>query len=75
MPAHEPFADTRMSLGDHIEELRQRLGAVFSMTPDYYSMLALTVPLWGLYEVGILLCRWSPRPRIETKESELELRI
>ncbi|MGH7170862.1 MAG: twin-arginine translocase subunit TatC [Gemmataceae bacterium] len=38
------------------------LAAVVSVTPDYYSMLALTVPLWGLYEVGILLCRWSPRP-------------
>lgn len=38
------------------------LAAVISVTPDYYSMLALTVPLWGLYEVGILLCRWSPRP-------------
>ena len=37
------------------------LAAVISVTPDYYSMLALTVPLWGLYEVGILLCRWSPR--------------
>jgi sec-independent protein translocase protein TatC len=36
--------------------------AVFSVTPDYYSMLALAVPLWGLYEVGILMCRWSPRP-------------
>jgi sec-independent protein translocase protein TatC len=37
------------------------LAAVISVTPDYYSMLALTVPLWGLYEVGILLCRWAPR--------------
>lgn len=35
------------------------LAAVISVTPDYYSMLALTLPLWGLYEVGILLCRWS----------------
>jgi sec-independent protein translocase protein TatC len=37
------------------------LAAVISVTPDYYSMLALTLPLWGLYEVGILLCRWSRR--------------
>jgi sec-independent protein translocase protein TatC len=34
--------------------------AIFSVTPDYYSMLALSVPLWGLYEVGILLCLWRP---------------
>jgi len=44
------------------------LAAVLSVTPDYYSMLALTVPLWGLYEVGILLCRWSPRPPSEVEE-------
>ncbi|HTU20504.1 MAG TPA: twin-arginine translocase subunit TatC [Gemmataceae bacterium] len=44
------------------------LAAVISVTPDYYSMLALTVPLWGLYEVGILLCRWSPRSAGEPEE-------
>jgi len=33
----DPFVATRMSLGDHAEELRMRL--------------------WGLYEVGILMCR------------------
>ncbi|HEY7422782.1 MAG TPA: twin-arginine translocase subunit TatC [Gemmataceae bacterium] len=44
------------------------LAAVISVTPDYYSMLALTVPMWGLYEVGILLCRWSPRPPSEPEE-------
>ena len=44
------------------------LAAVISVTPDYYSMLALTVPLWGLYEVGILLCRASPRTPSEPEE-------
>jgi sec-independent protein translocase protein TatC len=48
------------------------LAAVISVTPDYYSMLALTVPLWGLYEVGILLCRWSPRPASEWEETAME---
>jgi sec-independent protein translocase protein TatC len=47
------------------------LAAVISVTPDYYSMLALTVPLWGLYEVGILLCRWSPRSSSKPEEAEL----
>jgi sec-independent protein translocase protein TatC len=42
--------------------------AVFSVTPDYYSMLALAVPLWGLYEVGILLCRFSPPAPVEPDE-------
>jgi sec-independent protein translocase protein TatC len=37
------------------------LAAIVSATPDCYNMLALTLPLWGLYEVGILLCR-GPRP-------------
>jgi sec-independent protein translocase protein TatC len=46
------------------------LAAVLSVTPDYYSMLALTVPLWGLYEVGILLCRRYPRSPSELEESE-----
>jgi sec-independent protein translocase protein TatC len=29
--------------------------------PDAYSMMALTLPLWLLYEVGILLCRYGPQ--------------
>lgn len=37
------------------------LAAVLSVTPDYFNMLALAVPLWALYEVGILLCRWPTR--------------
>ncbi|HEY7330967.1 MAG TPA: twin-arginine translocase subunit TatC [Gemmataceae bacterium] len=38
------------------------LAAVVTVTPDPLNMLALAVPLWGLYEVGILLCGW-PRFR------------
>jgi len=48
------------------------LAALLTVTPDLYSMLALTVPLWGLYEVGILLCRWTPRPPSEAEEAETE---
>jgi sec-independent protein translocase protein TatC len=32
--------------------------AVLTVTPDIVNMLALALPLWGLYEVGILLCNW-----------------
>lgn len=38
------------------------LAAVLTATPDFYNMLALTLPLWALYELGILLCRLAPRP-------------
>jgi sec-independent protein translocase protein TatC len=48
---------------------RQRRLAVLLMAvlaavltpPDVVGMLALAVPLWALYEVGILLCRAAPR--------------
>lgn len=35
------------------------LAAVVTVTPDPINMLALAIPLWGLYEVGILMCRRS----------------
>lgn len=44
------------------------LAAVMSVTPDYFNMLALAVPLWGLYEVGILLCRRPARQPGEPEE-------
>jgi sec-independent protein translocase protein TatC len=37
------------------------LAAVVTVTPDPLNMLALAVALWGLYEVGILMCRWPAR--------------
>lgn len=40
------------------------LAALLSVTADWFNMLALAVPLWGLYEVGILMCGWpSPANR------------
>jgi sec-independent protein translocase protein TatC len=38
------------------------LAAVLTVTPDAVNMLALALPLWGLYELGILLCRLTSRP-------------
>ncbi len=46
------------------------LAAVLSVTPDYYSMLALTVPMWALYEAGILLCRLYPGANAVLTEPE-----
>jgi sec-independent protein translocase protein TatC len=41
--------------------------AVFAMivvpSPDVLSMISLMVPMWMLYEFGILLCRFSPGGR------------
>jgi len=48
------------------------LAVILSASPDVFSMMSLTVPLWLLYEVGILMCRWSPRPQYEEDESEPE---
>jgi sec-independent protein translocase protein TatC len=45
------------------------LAAVVTVTPDAYNMLALTLPLWGLYELGILLCRLTARPEDDPEES------
>jgi sec-independent protein translocase protein TatC len=38
------------------------LAAALTVTPDAVNMLALAAPLWGLYELGILLCRLTSRP-------------
>jgi sec-independent protein translocase protein TatC len=48
------------------------LAVILSASPDVFSMMSLTVPLWLLYEVGILMCRWSPRPQYEEDEPEAE---
>jgi sec-independent protein translocase protein TatC len=40
-------------------------GGLLSVSPDLYSMLLLVVPMWGLYEIGILMCKWMPRREID----------
>jgi sec-independent protein translocase protein TatC len=44
------------------------LAAVVTVTPDPLNMLALAVPLWGLYEIGILMCRV---PSVECRRAEV----
>jgi sec-independent protein translocase protein TatC len=46
------------------------LAALLAVAPDWYSMVALMLPLWGLYELGIVLCRLSPRPEPWPDEAE-----
>lgn len=38
------------------------LAALLTVTPDWFNMMALAVPLWLLYELGILLCSLSQPP-------------
>lgn len=47
--------------------------AVVTPTPDALSMLFLWVPMCGLYELGIILCRLSPRPQFADLAPEDEM--
>src|SRR5258708_34162659 len=44
------------------------LSGLLAVSPDPFSMLAMAIPMWGLYFLGIWLCKLSPRP-----ESDLEV--
>lgn len=49
--------------------------AVLTVTPDAVGMLSLFIPLWLLYEAGILLCHWSggqPRGDAEVSEEDAD---
>ena len=46
--------------------------AIITPTPDALSMLFLWVPMCGLYELGILLCRLSPRSKFLDLDPEDE---
>jgi Tat protein translocase TatC len=41
------------------------LSMLLTIAPDAFSMLAMMIPLWCLYEFGILMCRMAPRPKFE----------
>jgi sec-independent protein translocase protein TatC len=47
--------------------------AVACPSTDVYSMLFLFAPMCLLYELGIVLCRWSSRPTVISDEEEWEL--
>jgi sec-independent protein translocase protein TatC len=49
------------------------VAALLAVAPDWYSMVALMLPMWGLYELGIVLCRLSPRPAPWPEEGADEL--
>jgi sec-independent protein translocase protein TatC len=47
----------------HFVVLALFVAAVVTPGPDYYSQILMTVPMLILYEVGILVSRFSARPR------------
>ena len=48
------------------------VAALLAAAPDALNMLMLALPLWGLYEFGILLCRFAPRAKQELEEPDPE---
>jgi Tat protein translocase TatC len=46
--------------------------AFLAAAPDALNMMLLAIPLWGLYEFGILLCRFAPRAKQELEEPDPE---
>jgi sec-independent protein translocase protein TatC len=46
--------------------------AVITPSPDAFSMLALTIPMCLLYELGIILIKMQPKSEFEDVESETD---
>jgi sec-independent protein translocase protein TatC len=46
--------------------------AVLAPAGDIGSMMLLAIPMWTLYEVGILMCRYIPKPKQEIEEPDPE---
>lgn len=46
------------------------IAAFLAVAPDPLNMMLLAVPLWLLYELGILLCRFAPKPANDLGEPE-----
>ncbi|MBL8794059.1 MAG: twin-arginine translocase subunit TatC [Planctomycetia bacterium] len=51
------------------------LSMLLAAAPDAFSMLSMTIPLWILYELGIVLCLLSPRPVYEEEAEEGEAMV
>lgn len=43
--------------------------ALITPTPDAVTMLYLFIPMFGLYMLGILLCKWMPPPSWDEEEA------
>jgi Sec-independent protein secretion pathway component TatC len=48
------------------------VAAPLAATPDAFGLLSLAIPLWILYEFGIILCRYYPHEAVDPVESETD---
>ena len=48
------------------------VACLLAVSPDAFSMMSLAIPMWGLYELGIILCRFAPRTRPLMEEPDPE---
>jgi sec-independent protein translocase protein TatC len=46
--------------------------ALLAVSPDPLSMMAMAIPLWALYELGILLCKLNPKRKLDLDVPETE---
>jgi sec-independent protein translocase protein TatC len=46
------------------------IAAFLAAAPDAFNMMMLAIPLWGLYELGILLCHYQPRQEFDMDEPD-----
>jgi sec-independent protein translocase protein TatC len=51
------------------------VAAFLAAAPDAFNMMMLAIPLWGLYELGILLCHYQPRQEFDADELDSEERV
>jgi sec-independent protein translocase protein TatC len=51
------------------------IAAFLAAAPDAFNMMMLAIPLWGLYELGILLCHYQPRQEFDADELDAEERV
>ena len=51
----------------HVAAVCCILGALLTPSPDPFSMMLLTVPLYGLYELGLLLLKILPASKVAGK--------
>jgi sec-independent protein translocase protein TatC len=51
------------------------VAAFLAAAPDAFNMMMLAIPLWGLYELGILLCHYQPRQEFDADELDAEERV
>ncbi len=48
------------------------VACLLAATPDPFGMMSLAIPLWCLYELGIWLCHWFPRPKPAFEDADGE---